>query len=50
MPAATPFFRYFLSSAVWPRPSRTSLPLKFVALSGRFDGSAFSPAFGIAPL
>ncbi len=41
--------RYFLPAATWPRPSRDSLPWK-CALSIRFDGSGFSPAFGVAPL
>ena len=44
-----PTTRYFLASATWPRPSRTSFPLK-CALSTRFDGSAFSPRFGTGPV
>jgi hypothetical protein len=38
-----------LPSVAWPRPSRSSLPLKWAA-STRFAGSAFSPRFGIGPL
>jgi hypothetical protein len=41
--------RYFLALVTWPRPSRTSFPLK-CALSTRFTGSDFSPRAGSAPL
>lgn len=41
---------YFLSSTVWPCPSRTSFPLKSGFLSGCFDVSAFSPRLGFGPL
>ena len=42
-------YGYFLPPPTWPRPSRTSLPLK-CALSTRFAGSGFSPRCGSGPL
>jgi len=39
-----------LPPVTWPRPSRTSFPLKWETLSRRLDGSALSPRAGRGPL
>src|SRR5665213_675969 len=39
-----------LTPPAWPRPSRTSFPLKLGILSRCFDASGLSPGYGAGPL